>query len=347
MKRIRKKMTAVIIIISLFCFCIQNLAAESINGKTVGFIAGNSDAITFNLEDIVVINAVSIPDHQEGMELEIDIPGSLQDYQNSFALMIYKSVTPEPGMDVKSYNGIRVYMRLLTTRESMYLRIPFNTHHTVSGDALTQLLPVAVTPDDFPLLFTILPVVKGIPDMVYSQNFTIQASPLWRNEGLVSVSITNLSGSPEETILITIDGNEVSQNEKIALETGIHKIIVSSTHAPLVEKTVVVEPGEEIDIPVTLDYRPPELTIKTLDGAQIFLDGNEILSDDNGIEVDNSILTLEVEPGDHIITSILGDYELSRSFTIRPGGRVRIELLFEIKIAEYENESGNPYGLGN
>ena len=320
-----------------FIVCAQILHAESVRGTVVGSIG--DDGVTFHSDDIVVVEAQAVPDYQEGLELQIDIPENLQRYPNSFALLLYSKVSPTPEIGRQSYTGTRVYMRLIPPRDSMFLRIPFSENHSIIGDALTYLLPMPVKPEEFPLLLTILPMVKGVPDSVYSQNFTIRASELWKNEGTVTVTLTNLSGSPEEIVMITIDGDEVVQGEKITLDAGIHKIHVRSTHAPIFEQTVVVEPGEAIDVPISLDYRPPEMTVNFLEGSRVLLDGKEI-------EMNRNTVTLEIEPGEHEVTGILGDYKTSKRFSIRPGGRVNIELLFDIKITEYGNESGNPFGSG-
>ena len=137
-------------------------------------------------------------------------------------------------------------MRLLPSRESAFVRVPFSENHGIAGDALTDVLPIPVDKGQFPLLVTILPVTKGIPDSAFLEELSISTVSLWKNEGSLTVSITNLSGDSEETVSILVDGNEINMGEAITLSAGIHKVRVTSTHAPTVEKTIAVEPGAAI-----------------------------------------------------------------------------------------------------
>ncbi len=316
----------------------QFLQAESIHGTVTGFVDDESGPLPFPLEGIVVIKAQDYPNYQEGIELQIDLSEGLQNYSNSFAVMVYKNISPAPDTGIQSYNGTRIFMHLISNTDSMYLRIPFIRNHTISGDALTHLLPAAVAQDEFPLLITILPVAKGVPEIVYEQEFTIRSSAIWKDEGSVTISVSNSSGASDEIIAATVDGHDVALDEMLVLSTGVHRVIVNSTHAPPVEQTIAIERGTHISIPVTLDYSPPMVTVSALEGARVILDDEEI-----GLE--SGITTLEIEPGEHKITGMLGEYETSRNFSIHPGGRVSIELLFDIKITEHG--IGNPYGAGD
>ena len=324
----------------ILMLCSQNLGAENIRGNVAGFVAKADDEVNFRLEELSVIDSPKKTRLQSGVEIQISIPAKMQHYQNGFAFFLYKNVSPQPKANKQSYDGTRVYMRLLPSRDFMYIRIPFDEEHDITGDALTQLLPMPVKPEDFPLIATILPVSKGIPDIAFTQNFTIKALPLWKDEGFISVVIDNLLGIPEERVSIIVSGREIAQGELTTLASGIHKIQVSSTHAPVVERTVVIEPGSNINVRISLDYRPPIVTILFPKGAKALLDGHEIDSSSEGV-------TLEVEAGKHTVTAIIGEYRVSREFFVRPGSRVGIELLVDIKIMEFGNETGNPFGSGD
>lgn len=314
--------------------------AENIRGRNAGTVLSDGSGITFNPEELVVIDSGTIPDFQEGLEIRLDIPNSLRRYQNSFALLIFRDINPVPSESNRSYSGTRIYMRLLPSRESAFVRIPFSENHGIAGDALTDVLPIPVDKGQFPLLVTILPVTKGIPDSVFLEELSISTVSLWKNEGSLTVSITNLSGDTEETVSILVDGNEINMGEAITLSAGIHKVRVTSTHAPTVEKTIAVEPGQEVSLNLLLDYRPPELTVNIPDGASIFLDGESV-------DVDGKLAIIETDPGDHIITYSLGNLEVNRSFTVRPGSKVKIDLIIDIEIVDVSEGAGSEYGAGD
>lgn len=314
--------------------------AENIRGRIAGTLLSDGPGVTFNPEELVVIDSGTIPDFQEGMEIRLRIPHSLRQYQNSFALLIFRNINPAPSERNRSYSGFRIYMRLLPSRESAFVRIPFSENHGIAGDALTDVLPVPVDTGQFPLLVTILPVTKGIPDSVFLEELSISTVPLWKNEGSLTVNITNLSGDSEETVIILVDGKEIILGEAVTLSAGIHRVRITSTHAPTVEKTIAIEPGREVSLSLSLDYRPPELTVNIPVGASILLDGEPV-------DTDETIAIIETDPGDHIITYSLGNLEVNRSFTVRPGGKVKIDLIIDIEIVDVSEGTGSEYGAGD
>jgi len=313
---------------------------ENIRGEIAGAPQIGGTEIVFHPEDIIIVYSGTIPAFQEGLELRLEIPEALNRYQNSFALLIFRDITPSPSPENRSYTGTRAYMRLLPSRTSAFIRIPFTENHGISSDAFTNVLPVPVSPEQFPLLITILPVMKGIPDSAFQQNLSISVVPLWKDEGSLSVSVANPSGNPEEVINITVDGAEVTPGEDTILSAGIHRVRISSSHAPTVEKTIAIEPGEELTLNLPLDYRPPEITVSIPEGAFILLDGE-------AVETEGSLAVLETAPGDHIITYSLGNLEVNRHFTVRPGGKVKIKLIIDIEVIDVGEGQGSEYGVGD
>ncbi|MCK5737082.1 MAG: hypothetical protein KAH21_11415 [Spirochaetaceae bacterium] len=340
LNHLKNRIPGILSILVLSIFISMPAQAENIRGEISGTAEINGSGISFNPEDLVIIESGKIPAFQEGIELRLEIPEALNRYQNSFALLIFRDVTPSPSQENRSYIGTRAYMRLLPSRSSAFIRIPFSENHGITGDALTDVLPLPVTTGQFPLLITVLPVMKGIPDSAFQENLSISAVPLWKDEGALTVDIANPSGNPEEIVNITVDGRDITPGEELILSAGIHRIRASSTHAPTVEKTIAIEPGQVLSLSLPLDYRPPELTVSIPDGAFILLDG-EI------IETSESIAILETLPGDHMITYSLGNLEVNRHFTVRPGGKVKIELIIDIEIVDMGNGSGSEYGAGD
>lgn len=316
------------------------LFSENIRGSVAGSVTEGGEPVMFNPEQLVVVENRETGDFRDGVELRVQIPEGLRRYQNSFALMIFKNVNPVPSSDTQSYRGGRAFMRLLPTRDTMFVRIPFSDSHEITGDALTDVLPVAVDADDFPLLVTVLPVMKGIPDRAFSETLTISAVTLLRNEGTLTVNLTNPTGDPDEVLTISIDGTPVAPGTPIALEAGLHHVRVDSSAAPTIEKNIALEPGEEAILEIELDYRAPEVVVTVPDGAQLLLDGKLISGSDTPT-------SLAVEPGNHTVTYKLGDFEVSRTFNIRPGGKVNIDLSVDISIVDFSESGGNPFGAGD
>lgn len=336
----KKRLTHNIVFFLTIIFVVVPLHAENVRGNIAGVLNNDTNTTVFKADSIVVIQPENIGELQEGIELRIQIPQGLQQYQNSFALLIYKDLTPEPEKNRNSYVGTRAYMRLLPSRKTTFLRIPVSEVHGITGDALTDVLPVAITPDQFPLILTIIPVMKGIPDSAFKEELTASIVPIWKNKGSLTVNLTNLSGSPEEKITVTVDGKTQEQGQAIILSTGIHKVRVASNLAATIDKTIVIEPGKAVKMDLALDYRLPEITVSAPKGAMLFLDGKEIILKD-------SSQVLRIESGTHVILFRLGDVEIKRSFTVRPGSQVKIDLVVDIGIVEFGENAGSEQGSGD
>jgi hypothetical protein len=330
-------------IIALFLMIIAvavPLQAENIRGNIAGILGNDTNTTNFKADSIVVIQPDGIGELQDGIELRIQIPQGLQQYQNSFAVLIYKELSPEPGINRNSYVGTRAYMRLLPSRKSTFIRIPVSEEHGITGDALTDVLPVAITPDQFPLILTIMPLMKGIPDSAFKEELTASIVPIWKNKGSLTINLTNISGGPDEKISVTVDGKTQDQGQAVILSTGIHRVRVTSNLAATIEKTVAIEPGKAVKMDLVLDYRLPEITVSAPKGAVLFLDGKEIILKD-------PLQVLRIESGTHVVLFRLGDVEIKRSFTVRPGSRVKIDLVVDIGIVEFGENAGSEQGSGD
>jgi len=325
-------------LISLSILSTVSVYSENIRGRIAGMLQIGGSAVKFKPEELIIIaHSDKISTFQEGIEIQIEIPSQLRKFRNSFALMIYRDISPDPNENRSDYTGTRIHMELIPARERTFVRIPFSETHRITGDALSSVLPIPINAEQFPLLAAVLPVMKGIPDAAFSEELIITVVPIWKNEGSLTVNITNLSENSEESIEVTVDGKAIGLNEATRLSSGIHKLRVASTHAPAIEQTLALEPGEELTLSLALDYRPPELTIHIPRGAIIRLDGELI-------ETVDIIKVIETEPGDHLISYTLGELEVSRNFTVQPGSRFNISLLVDVEITEGSDSAGGEYG---
>ena len=336
MRRIRR-FTALLVLLPLTCL---PLMAENLRGKIAGTVIPDGDSVRFHPEELVVISTEGIKDFQDGWELEFTIPDGLRQYPNSFALLIYRNVTPPPSQENLSYQATRSFMRLLPSRESFYIKVPLAGGSSLAKDALTDVIPLPVSTEDLPLMATVLPVSKGIPDSVFDFELNLKASTIWRQEGTLSVNLTNPSNDPDERIQLEVNGKKVDLNSPLPLPAGLHRIRVESNLAPTQDMTVAVEPGEQKTVSVTLDYRLPELQFEIPPGSILLLDGEEI-------ENQNGMATIQVSPGNHVLSYLIGDTAVERSIDVLPGGKISIRLIMDIAVTDNTEGPGSPYGAGD
>jgi len=333
MRRLRISASRLFTLFLFFILSTASVYSENIRGKNAGILQIDGSTVELKPEELLtIVYPDEISAFHEGIEIQIQIPLLLRKLRNSFALMIYRSVSPKPGEGRNEYSGARIHMEIIPAREKTFVRIPFSETHGITKNALTSILPIPVSTEQFPLLAVILPIMKGIPDAAFSEKLIISAIPIWKNEGSLTINITNPSGNPEEIIEVTVDKEVIELNEAIELSAGIHSVRVASTHAPTIEETIALEPGEETVLNLELDYRPPELTIHIPEGAIVRLDGKLIETDDN-------VKVIVTDPRNHSISYTFGELEVSRDFTVQPGSRISINLLVDVKITE-RNGSG-------
>jgi hypothetical protein len=320
---------AILLLACLAVAAVAPIGAESVRGPLAGTLTVGGPAISLVPEELVAVNLGGGGPFLRGVELRIEFPADFRPYRTSFALMIYRDIDPGPTDGTRSYAAVRSYMQLLPNRDSVYLRIPIEEDHGISGDALTTVLPAPVETGSFPLLATIIPVMKGIPDDAFDQPLRASLAPLYEDKGSLDLRFVNLSGDPGEILTLTIDGERKNPEESpFVLDAGLHRVRVESNRAAGAEKTVAVEPGDEIELLWELDYTPPELSVEIPEGIEAFFDG--VL-----LETGGSSVVLNPEPGPHTITFRAGDFTVTRDFTLLPGGKVAIGLRIDIDLRDY------------
>lgn len=320
---------AILAISCLTVVFIAPISAESVRGPMAGTLTVGGPAVTLVPEELVAVNLAGSGPFLRGVELRVELPASFQPYRTSFALMIYRDIDPGPADGTRSYAAVRSYMRLLPNRDNLYLRIPTKEDHGLTGDALTALLPAPIETSSFPLLATIIPVMKGIPDDAYTLPLRVSLAPLHEEKGSLDLRFVNLSGDPDEILILTIDGKQMDpETSPFILEAGLHRVRVESNRAASDEKTVAVEPGDQIELPWELDYTPPELSVEIPDGVEALLDGVVL-------ETAGTSVVLNPEPGFHVITFQAGDFSVTREFTLLPGGKMAVGLRVDVDLRDY------------
>ena len=185
-----------------------------------------------------------------------------------------------------------------------------------------------VTSADFPLVLTVLPVMKGIPTDLYTSDFAVRAKPVFANAGLVSISITAENGEALfEDPEITINDSLVEfPADGLRLEPGIHALEVSAKGYEPFESSFAVQKGSVQTVSAVLRTARPKVYFEGPDASLVFLDGKRI-----DYAPGKPVF---MEPGEHIVVFQIGDYSLSKKFSIQGGKSYKISLFFDILLKE-------------
>jgi hypothetical protein len=260
----------------------------------------------------------------EGLQISIKPASSLLRFRDSFAVFVYKQVSPFPAEEVFVYNGNKLTFDLLPTVQEVFLEIPFVENHSFVRSVDTVQITQQIDEQDFPLLFTIQPIMKGLPDSIIDAEIEITLNPVQGKFGTVNLVIEK-EDDVNEPYDLFIDNQIVTSVDKpLILSSGVHTIKVLSNAYRAYSQNIAVSTGEEIQVEIELEVLYPKFIFELPDSANTFVDG----------ELINTSEDLDLQPGEHVLLIEFGDYSLSRTIRSEFGKEYQIKLSFELEIAE-------------
>lgn len=319
----------------LFILFAASAFSDSFFGNITSQVSINGPSqekeITFKPEELIVCDYTGSKTAVEGMEIELFVPRAIIQQRNSFVVNVYKGIHPQLLTENKQYTGSRILQQLLPASGRVFIKIPFgdDTNHT--SDMNTLVANDYVTEDSLPFVFTITPVMKGLPDVVFFSDITMKIRPIIKETGYVMINTINTDTS-EKPFQLFINNTIVdSFSTPVALTPGIHAIRLISDYYRNITTTITVERGKTID--VNLELKPAMATIVFdlfLD-CSVFIDGSDItMTIDNG--------NYQVNPGEHTITCIFDDYKISKQFLLEAEKSYTFSLLIDFLLKETKPE---------
>ncbi|MBN2508767.1 MAG: PEGA domain-containing protein [Spirochaetales bacterium] len=297
-------------------------AAAPISGpytSTLAVSAGSAVETEIVIEDIFGVAIEGDMDFIAGFDLELHIAPALAQYRDSFALFVYQGVTPSPSEGVRRYSGEELGFSVLPPSRREFIRYSFPGETGRPSDPDITVFHTAVNPDKLPLLCTVLPVMKGIPNSLYREKIKVIAKPVVKDVGALSLLMNN-----EHPVLVRIDDTEIKGPwQKILLSPGLHTVSIHSEHYSPLTKQIGVERGKTAVLNLELVKTEPRIIFEINHNAAVYLDGEKIL--EPGKE-------RTIAPGDHSIVINIGDYSLTQSLKVEGGRVYRIQLSMDIVI---------------
>lgn len=278
--------------------------------------------------DIVSLNLGTNTRFLKGFQLEIVLSDTLKRYSDSFAVEIYSQVISE-SVSGSEHEGKRILFEVLPFLNNLYIYIPIgiqkvNTDYLPPG---TFSPTRAVETGHFPLLFTIQPVMKGIPDSILKKNIYINLEPDVEKRGILNLSVTKPPGFEEALYEVFID-DELPENEnnEYVLSSGIHSLKVLSDQFKEETASFTIEPGKTTRVDILLESSTSILTMDIIKEASVFIDGERL-----------DLLPGEEKPlaaGIHTIVIKIGTQTITKKIDVKSGKRYNISLIFDIEIKE-------------
>ena len=263
----------------------------------------------------------------QGIELKITIPREINQHRNSFGLYLFKGVSPVPVENIDSYRGIQTFMRLIPQLDTLFIIIPLTEDHTLKQDVNTFLIPVVLKKKDFPLILTIQPVAKALPDYIYNAEFIISMKPIYSPKGNLSLVIRN----PEKVanLEIRVDGVLIDLSENThTFPAGVHVLDIYTPDTGHISRNFIIEPGQTTEIVHEIVLTQSVLTVDIPSGIPVYLDSEPIIFGAGEKKK-------KLSPGDHQIMLQFGEYKLIKDFTVKPGENINLSIFFDLRLEKY------------
>jgi hypothetical protein len=317
----------------LFLFLWYQTEAESLRvlvaGKaeiSVDNPAGVSVSLGYN--GSVVITLADEIRFFRGVELEISAPQVWLANRGSLAMALYADLDKIPETGTADLQGNRIAFEPLPNKIHMVYQIPIRSSHGLRTSPYVTV-PAGVTPpSSFPVLFRIMPVIKGLSEDLETMVFQLNAKPILSDEGAVRFTPRypeQLQGKPF-TVLIDDMVIENPSEERL-LKEGEHHLMILSDDYRNESRRFVVERTKVLDLVIELQDPTPLMTFEGPENAKIFLD-------DKPVSYEMSPVPLE--PGIHEVKFQVGDYTIAKTVTVQRGKTYRMALTVDLNVSESE-----------
>lgn len=319
-----KKTIFTILFFTVFCSFLFGISIRGNSTRIISAGLTERDEIQFYLNDLVVIDLNDNP-FIEGLEFTITLPVEYINYRNSFAVTVYTDLTSRPDISIKRYTGKKVFFDVLPPVRKMYLDIPIRKLFSGSVSPGTYSMKEKISPERFPVVVKIEPVMKGIPSSLLEKVFKLKVSSKVTQKGSVTINVD--TGESNKSYSVHIDKKPVDPDKDLPLlAPGIHQLKISSDYYEEYISNFAVKAGQTTTLSVTLKPYLPTVQFDFPEGSVIFLDGEKV-------SVASGIIT-PISRGEHVVRITIGDYNLSKKFTVQKDKNYKISLFLDIFVKE-------------
>jgi hypothetical protein len=314
----------------MYIFLALPAGAESIRALVMGDIElsaenaeGSSVRLAYNGSALIRLGRGSR--FFRGIELELSAPQSWLAHRGSLAMEVYAELDRAPVLGTNDLEGRRIATDPLPNKIKIVYQIPVRPSHGLRTTPYATVPAATALPAQFPLLFKLLPIIKGVSDELEKMPFTLTARPILGDEGVVRLNFRYPSQLRDRPFTVLIDDAVVpNPAEEMLFKEGEHHLVVLSDDYRNESRRFVVERAKRVDITLDLQDPTPLIIFEAPENARIFLNNNPV----------RETGPVPVEPGVYEAKFQVGDYTLTKTITALRGKTYRVSLSVGIDIEE-------------
>jgi len=307
-----------------------NAGAESIRVIVAGTIEVSIDksgaAVPLHFNESVLIILSGDTRFLRGIELDLAAPQRWPSFHGSLAMALYADLDAAPHAGVADLEARRIAFEPLPGKIQIVYQIPIRNSHGLRSTPYVTVPSGLTLPNSFPILFRIMPVIKGMSDELEAMVFQFSARPILSDEGAVRLMPRypeQLRGKPF-TVLID-DVLIPNPGEEVLLKEGEHHLVVLSDDYRNESRKFKVERAKTLELAIELLDPTPLLIFEAPQNARIFLNNAPVARDREAIPV---------EPGIHEAKIQVGDYTISKTLVVQRGKTYRVTMSVDIDVVE-------------
>ena len=313
-----------------------SVGAENLRGPLAGELTitptQGAEASGIGLEAIVTVEIDGDPRFLDAIDLELTAPAAVGDYAGALTVSILGPIRMEQRAGVAEVVGEPVLERSLLRGGKSFYQIVLREDADPDASPAVSRPERVVSADAFPIALSIVPQMKGLAESLQNAEFSIGIRPVTRDIGAVRVRYVREDGSayePEGALApdfeLQLDDQPVQVQEEYLLEPGLHRFRLRSERYQDQEITVGVDRGTTTRLELPLELAVATVSYSAPRGSTVYVDG-EILAGATG--------DFTVPPGEHTIVVVLGDYTVTRRFTVAEQQTYSMSVVMDIVIEE-------------
>jgi hypothetical protein len=259
-----------------------------------------------------------------GVELEFTSPQSYLSYRGTLALAVYGELDRAPENGVADVQARQIFIEPIPGKIQSVYHIPVRQRHGLRTSPYVSVLPVTLPPS-FPLLFRVMPVIKGLTDEIEALRFVLTVKPILSDEGAVRVVPRYPGNLPDKPFTLLIDDEVIERPlEERVLREGEHSMVILSNDYRNENRIFMVERGKILELGINLQDPTPLVIFEAPENARIFFDNTPV----------NPDRPLPVEPGAHEVRFQLSDYAVVKPLFVQKGKTYRVAMTVDLTVTE-------------
>ncbi|MDR2517440.1 MAG: hypothetical protein LBC88_08690 [Spirochaetaceae bacterium] len=259
-----------------------------------------------------------------GVELEFTVPQTFLPHRGSLALVVYGDLNHVPAPGVADIEARQYSFDPVPNKIQSVYQIPLRPRHGLRGSPYAQVQAAVLPPASFPVLFHVMPIIKGLSEDLAAMHFTLTVRPILSDEGIVRVVPRFPENLPGRPFTVLIDGEVMERPLERLLREGEHHLAIISGDYRNESRVFLVERGKILSLTITLQDPTPLVIFEGPENARVFFDGEAV----------TSAGPFPVEAGLHEVRFVLSDYTITRNITVQRGKTYRLALAVDLLVEE-------------